>query len=502
MQIDRESLQYCFATRTLSRATIKDFGKVYFPVSLTTEAERREFAARELRAALKQCGGAPLHWGISLSCEHSAVRTLRLPKMTQRELRSAVAFAAAKLAPFPLEEAHWDFRVTEERISDGAGEYQILFLAVERKHVEAVTETLALAGISPTFVYQDLETLGLSLRNLPGFNESLNYGLLNVRRTRTDISLYRGSNLEFLSRGAIGSLAIGIPGSVSRNSATDPLPRLLENFTEGLINEVQNSLDYYGAFSSVGEIERFYIYGDLAYSDELITRLSDRFGIVFERYPVTGASRKATIPAELLELAPACLPTVAAASARRRLCDLISTDVRRERGQRRFRRLAYSAAAALAVLCGAWTLNAVSRARSAEGRADELQRQVTALENSPGFVTHQMIEREIRRRQQELTELKPSREERYLVLKELSTLTPVSIELSYLDYFPPAGARRTQLAGVARSATTAPETQLAEFVARLEHSPIFSGVTLLKHTKDIKNDLRVVMFTLEMDATL
>lgn len=502
VQIDRESLQFCFATRGLYSSTVNDFGKVYFPVALTDEQERREFAARELGAALKQCDGAPQRWGISLSCEHSAVRTLRLPKMSQSELRSAVSFAAAKLVPFPLDQAHWDFRVTEERNSDGATEYQILFLAVERKYIESVIETLRLLDIAPSFVFQDIEALGFWLRNLPGFKQSFNYGLLNVRRTRTDISLYRGSNLEFLSRGAIGSLAIGIPGGVVRNPASDPLPRLLENFTEGLINEVQNSLDYYGAFSSVGDVERFYIYGDLAYSDELISRLSDRFGIVFERFPVAGLSGAAAIPAELLDLAPACLPSVAAASIRRRICDLISPDVRRERSQRRFRRLATTAAAALVILCGAWTLNAVSRAYSAESRADELQRQVTALENSPGFVTHQLIEREIRQRRQELAELKPLNEKRHLVLKELSALTPSTIDLSYLDYFPPSGSRRTQLAGVARSSTTAPETQLAEFVARLEHSPVFSGVRLLKHNKEIKNDLRLVMFTLEMDAVL
>ncbi len=67
---------------------------------------------------------------------------------------------------------------------------------------------------------------------------------------------------------------------------------MFEYFAESLASEIQNSLDYYSGQFASRFGSQLYIYGDLAYSDDLIELLDNRFELEFRAF----SRRAAEIP--------------------------------------------------------------------------------------------------------------------------------------------------------------------------------------------------------------
>ena len=495
-QIDLEAIRYCFARHTIRGPVVDDFGKVYIPSSLSDRDDRRAFILREIRHALNESPHTPDRIGIALGCNHSVIRSLRLPEVKASELKSAVRFAGASQVPFAFEDACWDCRITD-RIEDAHGaDIRALLVAQERERVLEILSYFDELELEVHFVHQDIDALGVALMRVPDFSEDKTYGLINVHRTRTDISIYSGSRLRFMSRGAIGSIAFGA------GATEDMMPQLLDNFAEGLTLDIQNSLDYYGAFTSSEQIHKMYLYGDLGYTNYLVESLRSRLQISLERFPVETLAEQVHIPKDLIEIAPTSLPIIASAINTRKLCDLSLPERRNALRMKRFKRTALAAAVFLCVGLLGWWHTAKTEAKQSLEALQDLRKQVNDFQNSPGYIGYRIVTEEILRAQRELTQLTPANENHYLVLKELSAITPKSIRLNYLEFFPYKAGHRTQIAGVARTPETAPETQLAEFISRLEHSPLFANVSLLRHTKEISNGIRIVTFSLDMDSLI
>lgn len=499
--LDDDSLQYCFVQKTLRHTKLIDFGKIYLPASERQSSIPFVFFKDELQRLFDHHGFRSPRYALSLPSNQTALRTLRLPKMPADELGRAVYFEGNKKTPFPLEDAYWNYRVAEEHISGNTREYEITILAVSSAYVDERLSFFNDLGVDFEFIYQDAEALGFAIRKLPGFSEDRPYGLLNICSSYTHIALYQGSRLKFMHRGGIGSVAFGDPGSADK-VAESLLPRLIDNFTEGLVTEIQNCLDFYGAQASFDKFDTFYIYGDLAYTDDLIDRLTGRFGVRFVRFPAE-AFRTARVMNEIqADTIPTVLPALATATSGYLLTDLTAPAVREERKLKRFKRLAINAAAlALIALAGLWQVSRFQLAGSIHDR-ETAATQVERFERSPAYASYRILKQELARQQSIIDRLQREDTQHYLALKEIAALSPSNVRLKYFEYFPRANGGRTSVTGAVVTSALAPEVSLADYIGRLDGSPLFSNVTLEQHGKSITGRIRTVTFTLNMQAKL
>ncbi len=500
-QIDSHSLQYCIAQRGITSTKVLDFGKIYRPRVGERLADHAAFLSDELVRLKKQHKLTNARIGLSISSSDIAVRTLTIPQMPQGEERRAIYFEGDKRIPFSLDDAYWSYRRCE-RISSGSGnDVTITLMALQKQALDDVLSFFHDNNIFFDFISLDIEALGLALGQMPEFSDSQPHGLLNIRPTRTDISLYSGTRLKFLHHGGFGSVALG--QSLQFNSeAQQFMPQAFENFTEGLANVIQNALDYYGAQHSLDEIEAFYIYGDFTYSDQLIERLSEKFGVTFRQFPVEVFNSLSFAEAELNNVIPVALPVIAAATCPYMLSDFTPDFVHERNRSRMFMRHAIAASALVALGLGtAWSAQ-LWQGKIAERALADAKETVDRFESSPAYAGYRILKEELLRQESIINKLEKEGSDHYLALKELSALTPSSIRLDYLQYYPKGRGTSSTLSGMVISRSVAPEVILAEYTSRLEGSPVFTNVQIKSHNKSIEGSSRKITFSMTLTATL
>lgn len=500
-QLDDEALSFAISKNTFGQPVLCDFGKVFLPQKHATEEQRLHILRREIPLLLDRANLRNPRFGLCVSSAKSAVRTFRLPKMSDNELRDAVYYTGQKKTPFPLDDSHWNYRATSTHTGSEGSEQKILLLAVAKSHIDNIRSFFSEFGVEFSFIYQDIETLGEALKTLPDFSEDSCYGLMNVRPGRTDMSLYRGSRLEFLHRGTTGSRALTPPGGANVNHS-EIFPKLLDRFAESLSNEVQNALDYYGAQSDVDNIQTIFIYGDMTFNDELIERFSSQFGVQFLRFPALNDQFITLDCDQPRELFPTTLPVITTAASRRRFTDLSPVEVIAAREKKTFQRVALQSVAAFALILGLVWHQTYSNLESAQKNRDTLIAQTAQFERSPAYAAYRILQQEVARQERILETLDGEPTERYLTLKELTALTPPQITVTYFEYYPGSTGQLSHLGGTISTSAEAPEVILAEYVSRLNSSPLLAEVTLVRHSKEIIDGTRKVTFSLNMASRI
>ncbi len=500
-QIDQQSMQYCVVQRNLTSTTIIDFGKIYRPRTGSALQDHSTFLSEELQHLAKQHKLSGARFGLSVASSDLAVRTLRIPKMSHSEERNAVYFEGDKSIPFALEDAYWAYRRCKHFTTDTSCDTSITLMALLRTNLDDILLFFENNGIKFDFISQDTEALGLSLKALPDFQESRPFGLLNIRPAKTDVSLYDGSCLQFLHHGGIGSLALGQTLQFG-SDASSFIPQALSNFAEGVENAIQQALDYYGAQNGIDDLSTFYIYGDFTYSAELIDIMSQRFGITFKRFPVEVFSKYPLMNPELKDILPVALPVVAVATSPFELSDFTPELVHEQRRHKSFVRHSLAAAALTLLTLGlAWSSVWFKNNIAASG-FESASETVSRFENSTAYAGYRILKEELMRQERMIKELEHKTSQHYLALVDIAALTPSTIHLDYLQYFPKDAGRNSTLSGMVISRLVAPEVILAEFVTRLGGSPLFTNVQLKSHSKNIDGGTRKVTFSLDLEATL
>ncbi len=500
-QIDSHSLQYCIIERRLSSVEIVDFGKIYRPRTGAQLSDHSVFLSDEIMHLSKQHNLNNVRFGLSISSTDIAVRTIRIPKMPLNEERRAVYFEGDKSVPFSLDDAYWSYRRCEQITSGESVDVSITLMALPKTALNETLEFFAANKISFDFISLDIEALGLALERIPDFSENQPHGLLNIRPTRTDISLYSGTRLKFLHHGGFGSVALG--QSLQFDSAAQEfMPQALENFAEGLANIIQNALDYYGAQHGLGEIETFYIYGDFSYSEQLIDMLSERFGMAFKRFPTEVFDSFIFADPSLKDVVPVALPVVSAATSPYALSDFTPESVHAIKSNQTFLRRAIATAALVIITLGAVWSSELWREKIAKRELLNSSETVNSFESSPAYAGYRVLKAELLRQQTIINELEQGDSEHYLALKEIAALTPAAIRLDFLNYFPSERGATSTLNGSVISRLVAPEVILAEFTSRLGGSPLFSDVQLKNHSKRIEGAKRTITFSITLTPIL
>ncbi|UCD63336.1 MAG: pilus assembly protein PilM [Candidatus Zixiibacteriota bacterium] len=465
-----------------------DIKKEYFPKDQTTRKARQEVLRRAIAGFISKNGRYGSKIALALSGKETTFRTFLMPEMKRKELKSAIEFEVRKQIPFPIEDCIYGYRPTYRIERDGVAQLKIALHAATKRFVHEQLEPFEALGLKVDIIYHTQDVIGQFLKHLPNFDEEKNYTLLNIGLKSTEISFYKGSTLEFSHATPVSSSMLGI----------HPEQTKYEFFAELIANEIQTSLDYYAGQYSVTAQEKIYVYGDLAYSDELLDLLNDRSGIELEPMAVQRLIHLTARDEAQADDFPVCLPVLAGSTCQSSLASLLPHDQQTARLDAKYHMYGkLSVAALIALLTLSWMIMRANLGASKHTLA-ELERQVSEFRNSEAFHTYNLIKREIARDQSylELTKKAPS----YLALnlKELSHLAPAQVRLLYLDYNPEIDDKNFYLHGLVISKDIPPEIILAEFVEDLSASGFYDGVQIVRHVKKLIEDRFEIDFQIRM----
>jgi hypothetical protein len=366
-------------------------------------------------------------------------------------------------------------------------------MAVSRDKVDKIVQLLLDLKIKPEAIYHELECLGNLLAYTDNFDPGRTYALINIKTESSEISFYRGRRLEFLHISSVGSKNLAeVPNNQSK----------YEYFTESLVNEIANALDYYvGQFSNTSA-DKVFVYGDLSYSDELIGNLSNRFGIEFQRFPVETIIECHKGAKYFFDEISVMLTNVALALNNFKLINFLPPSVKEKWKERRFLKLALPGLMALMFLLLSFWYGLRSDNKIMDETVNLMDKQIEAIQNSETFGLYNRIKNRMAIEQAVLAGLDHRQTYLHLNLKELSLITPEKIKLDMYDLEAIDGINKLRISGKAISYEPPPEIILAEFIARLESSEFYNNIKLKRHVKRREHGEFVIDFLVETEAVL
>lgn len=466
--VTSESVQAAVCTHVGSRRRIIDVRKVYIPQTLATSEHRFQFISGVIDDLYRELGSRTTTVSLTIEGPETAFRSVQLPALRGKSFSQALWFEAKRQLPFPINECYFDSRRVIAAEVNSSRRIKVSLLGATHRLVAEQLAPFQALQIPVHTVYHTPDVIGRLLAGLPGFAPDRNYCLVSVQKSRTEIAYYRGCELEFSHVVSLGSNFLS-----HRRDDT-----VYEYFAETLINEIQNSLDYYSGQTTSAFSNQVYLYGDLAYTDELVNRLTPRFEFNVRRFPAEDLPLFQIANEAVSSTMAVCLPAVAAAVNNVKLANLLPPEHKAAIDSRRFDRWMYAGLALLICFLGVVALEGNRRTANHQAKLEAVTAEVDQFRNSALFATYDSLKQEMARNEAYLSRLKPSPSYTSSLLKELSHLTPAEVRLFDLGLAREQTDRNGHLAGVVHSSGTPPEIILAEFVERLRHSPAFSLITV------------------------
>jgi len=489
--IDDSSIQLAAVKNGLFGSKIIACDKIYIPPNLEEES-RDNFMVTEINAFIGEYKGAFTRYLLGVVGSKTTFRKINLPNLPRNELSNAIYWEANKRIPFGLENSCYGYYL--DLIDDIKGDEKnsVSLIAVPRSDVEDQLDLLRPLGIKISEVWHEQEAIGLMLPRLQRFDKSKTYALINIQKSGSLISYYRGSHLEFMHSSTIGT------ESLTEHSQ---LPLTRDEFIEKLAGEIQNSLDFYAGQFSSSYTSDLFVYGDLSYSDEIIDKLANHIGLNFQRFP-TDHSQVSDDNTGLAEQIPISLGAVALGLADYDLIDFLPGELREKRRAVRFYRMAVPALILFMIGIGLfWGLLKMQNEVKSSKLHSALE-QIDRFKQSESYIAYNRIKRQLAADQAFLKKLQKDPTHLYLNLQELSRIVPGKIRLEQYDLLPGTKKTTLMIGGKATSFDPPPEIILAEFVAELETSPFYTNVHLSRHTKRNYRGQFEIDFQIEMDAVI
>jgi Tfp pilus assembly PilM family ATPase len=475
-----------------SRSRVLHANKVYIPSSYNTIEKKQDFITAELNRFIGRYGSRSTRYVLGIGGPESAIRILTVPQMPSRELARAVFWEGDKQIPFGLRESYYGHYITESADGSEATNMKVALLAISKKEISQRLNFLKV-GIRLDAIHSELEGIGQLLRYIDGFSENKTCALINIKKYYTEISFFRGERLEFKHISSIGSELL---------RPTHREHRTIEEFAEVLATEIQNSLDYYVAQFSRSSTDKAFLYGDLSYSDEFTSSLSDKFGIEFRRFPLDNWLKQQPNMIDLAEQLPSMLPVIAISTARKKMINFLPEDLKEKSAIVRFTRRAIPAVTVLAAFMIGYGGLLSYQVGAQKNRLEMTRQQVARFEQSPSYLMYVQLKEKMTADRSLLDKLKQEPTILNLNLKELSVLTPPTIQLDLYNLQSEQNRQNLYLTGRVISNGNPPEVILADYIARLENSPFFGKVNLKRYTKKASGSEFVLDFQMEMETRI
>ena len=213
--------------------------------------------------------------------------------MTDDEREVQIRMDAEQYIPFPLDEASLDFEVLPERLAN-PNRVNVLLVATRLENVEARSEVLELAGLTPKTA--DVESFAIE-NAYQVFSDTLpmgvnTVGILDIGHTMTTLSVMQNNKVIYTREQVFGGkqltqeiqnrygLSFEEPGRAkkSRSLPDDYDVEVLEPYLEAVVQQAARSLQFFFSSSQFNEIDHILLAGGNANIPGLAKLLQQKLG--------------------------------------------------------------------------------------------------------------------------------------------------------------------------------------------------------------------------------
>ena len=213
--------------------------------------------------------------------------------MTDDEREVQIRMDAEQYIPFPLDEASLDFEVLPERLAN-PNRVNVLLVATRIENVEARSEVLELAGLTPKTA--DVESFAIE-NAYQVFSDTLpmgvnTVGILDIGHTMTTLSVMQNNKVIYTREQVFGGkqltqeiqnrygLSFEEAGRAkkSRSLPDDYDVEVLEPFLEAVVQQAARSLQFFFSSSQFNEIDHILLAGGNANIPGLAKLLQQKLG--------------------------------------------------------------------------------------------------------------------------------------------------------------------------------------------------------------------------------
>jgi type IV pilus assembly protein PilM len=234
-------------------------------------------------------------FGGSLSGHSVIIKKIQLPSMTEAELAESIQWEAEQYIPFDINDVNLDYVVLE---TGGSDTMDVLLVAVKRDRINDYTSVIVQAGKEPVLVDVDVFAVQNAFEsNYSSRGETV--ALVNVGASVMNINVLHDGNSVFWRDVAFGGnlyteaiqrefnlpredaekLKLGQEvGQVSKSQVES----VLSSASEDLAAELQKTIDFFVATSSVDRLDRVMLSGGGALVANLEAVLQERFQVNVE----------------------------------------------------------------------------------------------------------------------------------------------------------------------------------------------------------------------------
>jgi type IV pilus assembly protein PilM len=235
------------------------------------------------------------NFGGSLSGHSVIIKKIQLPSMTETELAESIQWEAEQYIPFDINDVNLDYVVLDATSGDTM---DVLLVAVKKDRIADYTSVIVQAGREPVLVDVDV----FSLQN----SYEANYGLggdtvalVNIGASVMNINVLHGEHSIFWRDVAFGGnqyteaiqRELNLPredaerlklGDRVGEHSIQQVMGVINSVSEDLAAELQKTVDFFVATSSVDRIDRLVLAGGSAQILNLDEVLKERFQVDVE----------------------------------------------------------------------------------------------------------------------------------------------------------------------------------------------------------------------------
>ena len=234
----------------------------------------------------------------SVSGHSVIIRKITLPLMTEEEIEGNIQWEAEQYIPFDINEVNIDYQRLESESEDQES-LDVLLVAVKKDMVNDYTAVINEAGLVPLIMDID----AFCIQNMFEMNNEPQKGkvnaLVNIGASVININIVRNGNSVFTRDMSIGGnhfteeiqkqlnvsseeaeklkLSVG-----SGSDREGEIREVIDSISSSIALEIQRSLDFFTATSSVGHISKVYIVGGAAMTSGLKEIIENQIGIPVE----------------------------------------------------------------------------------------------------------------------------------------------------------------------------------------------------------------------------
>lgn len=235
------------------------------------------------------------NFGGSLSGHSVIIKKIQLPSMTETELAESIQWEAEQYIPFDINDVNLDYVVLDSSTGDTM---DVLLVAVKKDRIADYTSVIVQAGKEPVLVDVDVFSLQNSFEvNYPLEGETI--ALVNIGASVMNINVLHNGNSIFWRDVAFGGnqyteaiqRELNLPreeaerlklGERVGEHSVQQVMGVLNSVSEDLAAELQKTIDFFVATSSVDRLDRVVLSGGSANVINLADVLKERFQVEVE----------------------------------------------------------------------------------------------------------------------------------------------------------------------------------------------------------------------------